>query len=339
MNDLGSPTPEEASGLSSTYWHWHGVPTFLRSPYRPDMGDTDVGLIGFPYSGGNAVERMQYLGPRAVRNRSSAYRRMHRAFQLDPFKNLRVSDLGDVPLPRILNPDDTAHDAEQFYRSVHERGIIPITVGGDHSITAPVLRAIAGERSRLKGPIAMIHFDAHADSFGPMAGSLNHAGAGFKIGVDEGLIDPKRSVQIGFHGPVAALQQDDWSIANYTVIGLQDCIDRGIDWVASEVHRVVGSSPAYLSLDLDVLDIAYAPGVADPEVNGMTSRELFSLLDKFRGINLVGADIACFCPPLDNPGQITALTASEILLQYVALIADYRNHHSAVANVAATAEA
>jgi len=94
--------------------------------------------------------------------------------------------------------------------------------------------------------------------------------------------------------------------------------------VEAEVHRIVGSSPASLSLDLDVLDVAYAPGVADPEVNGMTSRELFSLLDKFRGINLVGADIACFCPPLDSPGQITALTASELLLQYVALIAAYR---------------
>lgn len=317
-------TPEENSGLCSMYWYWHGVPTFLRCPYRPGMEDTDVGLIGFPYSGGNAIERMQYHGPRAVRNRSSGYHRMHRAFQFDPFENLRVSDLGDVPLPRILNPDLTAHDAEQFYRRVHEKGIIPITVGGDHSITTPVLRAIAGERSRLKGPLAMIHFDAHSDSWGEMNGSLHHAGAAFKIGVDENLIDPKRSIQIGFHGSVAALQQDDWSHEHYTVVTLQDFIDRGLDSVAAEVHRLVGSMPAYLSLDLDVLDVAYAPGVADPEVNGMTSRELFSLLNKFRGINLVGADIACFCPMLDSPGQITALTASELLLQYVALIAAYR---------------
>ncbi len=335
MNSPTVLTPEVASGLCSMYWHWHGVPTFLHCPHRPEMENTDVGLIGFPYSGGNAIERMQYLGPRAVRNRSNAYRRMHRAFQLDPFQSLRVSDLGDVPLPNILNPDTTARDAEEFYRRVHDKGIIPITVGGDHSITTPVLRAIAGERSRLEGPLAMIHFDAHADSWGESNGSLHNAGAAFKIGVEENLIDPKKSFQIGFHGSVAALQQDDWSREHYTVITLEDFIERGVDSVAAEVHRIIGSSPAYLSIDLDVLDIAYAPGVADPEVNGMTSRELFSLLNKFRGLNLIGADIACFCPPLDSPGQITALTASEMLLQYVALIAVYRNQHARIENAAA----
>lgn len=334
MNTPTALSPEIASGLCNMYWHWHGVPTFLHCPHRPDMEDTDVGIIGFPYSGGNAIERMQYLGPRAVRNRSNAYHRMHRAFQLDPFQSLRVSDLGDVPMPNILNPDTTARDAEDFFRRVHEKGIIPITVGGDHSITTPVLRAIAGERSHLKGPLAMIHFDAHADSWPEMNGSVHHAGAAFKIGVEENLIDPKRSLQIGFHGSVAALQQDDWSKENYTVITLDDFIERGVDSVAKEVHKIVGTTPAYLSIDLDVLDVAYAPGVADPEVNGMTSREFFSLLNKFSGLNLVGADIACFCPPLDSPGQITALTCGELLLQYVALIAVYRNQHARVSAAA-----
>jgi arginase family enzyme len=111
---------------------------------------------------------------------------------------------------------------------------------------------------------------------------------------------------------LGALTQDTWSRGRFTVVTLQDMIDRGVDWVASEVHRVVGSGPAYLSFDLDVIDIAYAPAVADPAVNGMTTREL------------VGADIVCFCPPLDSPAQITALTASEILLQFVAHVADYR---------------
>jgi guanidinopropionase len=190
MSSSTGLTPEETTGLSSMYWHWHGVATFLRCPYRPDMEDTDVGLIGFPYSGGNPIERSQFLGPRVVRNRSNGYHRMHRGFQLNPFENLRVSDLGDVPMPRILNPDLTAQDAEDFYRRVHDHGIIPITVGGDHSITTPVLRAIAGERSRLRGPLAMIHFDAHADTFGDSAGTVNNAGNAFRIGVDEKLIDP-----------------------------------------------------------------------------------------------------------------------------------------------------
>jgi len=318
------PTPEQVSNEAYGYMHWYGVATFLRCPHQPDLKDTDIGLIGFPYSGGNPFERMQYLGPRAVRNRSSGYRRSHRAFQIDPFEICRVRDLGDVPLGDFLNPDLANQSAEEFYRRVHAAGIVPITVGGDHSITTPILRAIAGKASKHGKPIGMIHFDAHADSFGPVFGTKHHAGAAFRIGVEEGLIDPRRTIQIGLRAPMASLMQEEWSRAHFTVVTLYDLIERGIDWVASEVRRVVGDEPAYLSLDLDVLDVAYAPGVADPEVEGMTTRELFGLLNKLRGINIVGADFACYCPPLDNQAQITALTISEGMLQMVSHIADRR---------------
>lgn len=257
---------------------------------------------------------MQYLGPRAARNRSAGYRRFNRHFGIDPFSVCRISDLGDVPLPKMLNPDLSASDAEDFYRRVHERNIAPVTVGGDHSITTPILRAIAGAKSRHGGPIGMIHFDAHADTHPAAAGTRHHAGAAFLIGAEEGLIDPSRTVQIGFHGPVGTFEQDDWSKDHYTVITLDDVLEQGVERVGAEVRRIVGGGPTYLSVDLDVLDIAYAPAVADPEVSGMTTREFFALLNRFRGINLVGADIACFCPPLDNPGQTTALVVSELLL-------------------------
>jgi guanidinopropionase len=239
-------TKEELDQATGNYQYWNGIPTLLRCPYQPDMSNTDVGLIGFAYSGGNSIERMQYHGPRAVRHRSCAYQRSHRAFQIDPFSVLRVRDLGDVPLPNILHPDLSAEDAEGFYKKVHEKGIIPITIGGDHSITTPALRAIAGKNSRHKGPIGMIHFDAHADSWGPFAGTANHAGAAFFIGAEEGLIDPARTIQIGFHGSVASLQQDDWSRSKYTVTTMADIEEKGIDWLASEVHRVIGSGPTYL---------------------------------------------------------------------------------------------
>jgi guanidinopropionase len=319
-------TGEEMFAAGATaYMHWYGVATLLRCPYRPDMSETDIGLIGFPYSGGNAVERMQYLGPRAVRNRS--YRRMHREFEIDPFAMVRISDLGDVPLPNMLNPDLSTADAEAFYRRVHELGIVPITVGGDHSITTPILRAIAGPKSRHRGPIGMIHFDSHSDTYGPMAGTRHHAGVAFRLGVEENLLDPARTIQIGRNGSMASLIQDDWAREHFTVVTLQDVIDHGVDWVASEIHRVVGSGPTYLSFDVDVIDLAYAPAVTDPEVGGMTAREVFGLLNKLRGVNLVGADTVCFCPPLDNPAQITALTINELLLQFVAHIADYRAQH------------
>jgi guanidinopropionase len=316
-------TPERLATAVLGYQHWNGVATFLRSPHRPDLNETDIGLIGFPYSGGNAIERMQYLGPRAARNRSAAYRRMHRGFQIDPFAICRVSDLGDVPVVSQLNPDQATKEAEAFYRRVHELGIIPITVGGNHSVTTPILRAIAGAQSRHNGPIAMVHLDSHADSYPEMGGTIHHAGAAFKIGVEEGLIDPARTLQIGFNGSMATLKQENWSRERFTIIALEDLIDHGVDWVASEIRRIVGNGPTYVSIDLDVLDLAAAPAVADPEVGGMTTRELFALLNKLRGLNIVGADVVCFCPPLDNPGQITALTVSEIMLQFVAHIADY----------------
>lgn len=306
------------------YWHWAGVPTYLRCPHRPDLSETDIGLIGFPYSGGNAIERMQYLAPRAVRNRSSSYRRTLRSTRFDPFSACRISDLGDVPLINMLNPDLVAADAERFYRQVDERNIVPITVGGDHSVTTPILRAIAGPKSRRKGPIGMIHFDAHADSWPASNGTAHHAGAPFYIGAEEGLIDPARTVQIGFHGLMGGLTQDDYSLAHFRVIKLDEVIETGVAGVAAEVRRVVGDGPTYLSVDLDVLDLAYAPAVADPEVNGMTAREFFGLLEGFRGLNICGADVVCYCPPLDNPGQITALTASEILLYFVNLAAEAR---------------
>ena len=323
---MSSPelTSAELTALAAGFQHWAGVATFLRCPHQPDMSSTDIGLIGFPYSGGNQIERMQYLGPRAVRNRSMAYRRIPRGFQINPFTICRISDLGDVPLASTLNPDLSTAEAEEFFKRVHEHGIIPITVGGDHSITTPILRAIGGRHSRHEGPISMIHFDAHSDTYPEGAGTRHHAGAAFRLAVEEGLIDPARTVQVGLHGPLASPEQDVFSNENFTVITLDDIIDQGIEHVASEARRVVGTGPTYVSLDLDVLDVAYAPGVADPEVNGMTTRELFALLNKLRGVNIVGADIACFCPPLDNPAQITALTASQILLQFVAHIAEYR---------------
>lgn len=318
----GPETGFGADDPTMAYWHWHGVATLLRCPHRPDMADTDIGLIGFPYSGGNAVERMQYLAPRAIRNRSMSYRRILRSMRTDPFAGARISDLGDVPMSGILNPDITAADAEAFYRRVDERGIVPITVGGDHSVTTPVLRGIAGPGSRHGGPIGMIHFDSHCDSSPPLSGTANHAGAAFRIGVEEGLIDPARTVQIGFHGPVAALDQDDWSHEHFRVITLEEVLASGIERVAEEVRRIVGTGPTYVSLDLDVLDIAYAPAVADPEVNGLTSRELFGLLDRLRGIDLCGADVVCYCPPLDGPAQTTALTACEILLYFATLASE-----------------
>lgn len=315
-------TEAEAAAAVAGYWHWYGVATFLGCPMAPDLKDTDIGLIGVPYSGGNAVERMQYLGPRAVRNRSTAYHRVHRQFRLNPFELARVRDLGDAPMPRALNPDSAAADFEAWFKKVFEAGITPISVGGDHSITWPILRA--ARKTRFSEPVGMIHFDSHTDACPANTGTRNHA-AGFQIGTEDGLIDPRRTVQIGIRGHMAAMQMDDWATEHFArVFTTDDVVQQGVPAVLAEVRRIIGDGPTYLSFDLDAIDPTYAPGVADPEVNGLTIREVVQLMHGFRGLNLMGSDVVCYCPPLDNPSQLTALTISSMLLDMVALIADYR---------------
>jgi guanidinopropionase len=319
---LKSFTEAEAAAAVAGYWHWYGVPTFLRCPFAPEFKDTDIGLIGVPYSGGNAIERMQYLGPRTVRNRSTAYHRAHREFRINPFELARIRDLGDAPMPRVLNPDAAAEDFAAWFRRVFEAGITPVSVGGDHSITWPILRA--ARKTRFPAPVGMIHFDSHTDACPANTGTRNHA-AGFQIGTEDGLIDPRRTVQIGIRGHMASLEMDDFAKENFArVFTTEDVVQQGVPAILREVRRIIGDGPAYLSFDLDAIDPAYAPGVADPEVNGLTVRETVQLLQGFRGVNLMGADIVCYCAPLDNPSQITALTISSMMLEMVTLIADYR---------------
>ncbi|MEW6278704.1 MAG: arginase family protein [Candidatus Eremiobacterota bacterium] len=317
-------TEAEAIAAVTGYWHWYGMATFLRCPFKPDLSDTDIGLVGVPYSGGNSIERMQYLGPRAVRNRSAAYRRSHREFRLNPFELARVSDLGDAPMPHVLHPDLAAQDFEEYFVRVFQADITPIAVGGDHSITWPILRA--ARKSRFSDrPLGMIHFDSHTDAAPAGFGTRHHA-AGFRIGCEDGLIDPKRTVQVGIRGHMASLEMDDWSRENFArVITTGEVAAEGVGATVQDIRAIVGDGPTYLSFDLDAIDPAFAPGVADPEINGLTIREVVGLLQGFRGLNLMGADIVCYVPPLDNPCQLTALTISSMLLEMVTLVADYRS--------------
>ena len=312
--------PTFSDDLFASYQHWSGIPTFLRCPYQPNFQDTDIGLIGFPYAGGNPVEHMQYLGPRTIRNRSMGFARSHREFKVNPFKLARIRDLGDVPQLHPLVPDLNAADAQAHYEKIFQAGIIPITVGGDHSVTWPILRA--ARATTFDKPVGMIHFDSHTDSMPAMGGTKNHAG-GFRIGTEEGIIDPKRTVQIGIRGPMALLEQDDWSFENFaSVITTESFLEMGEAAVVQKVREVVGDGPTYLSFDIDVLDPVDAPGVADPEVDGLRIREIMKVIRGFRGLNLMGADIVCYCPPVDNPCQLTALVSAQMLLEFVTLIAE-----------------
>lgn len=161
-----TPTPEEFLKQVGGYSYWQGIPTLLGCPLEQDPAKADIALVGLPWTS-NLIERTQYLGPRAVRHRSNGFHRKHREFQVDPFALARIRDFGDVPFQSLNNPERAGREIEQFYAKVDAAGAVPFTIGGDHACTLPVLRAIAGPKSRRKSPIGMIHFDSHVDSYPP----------------------------------------------------------------------------------------------------------------------------------------------------------------------------
>lgn len=314
-------TNEEMAALVSGQLNWYGIPTFFGCEVETDPKKADIALVGLPWTY-NLMERTQYLAPRAVRNRSRLYRRMHREFRVDPFSLARIRDFGDVPIVNWNLPDTAVLEVEQFYAKLDAAGVVPFTIGGDHGITLPVVRAIAGPRSRRKGPIGMIQFDSHTDTQGPAVGMKCHAGSGFRLMAEEGLIDPKRTVQVGLNGPVYNFSVDSFAEnAGYRMIPLMEIEERGIDATIQEIRRVVGTGPVFVSIDLDALSLADAPGQANPEAGGLNINEMFRILRGFRGLDVVGGDIACYVPHLD-PAHITAINMNAMMHHVVTIMSE-----------------
>lgn len=316
-----TPSAEEAVHLLEGYFYWSGFPKLLGCEIETDFTKADIALVGLPLAV-NPVERTQYLGPRAVRHRSQAYHRGHREFGINPFELARIRDFGDVPIPTPTLADQAVLDIEMFYARMDAAGVLPFTIGGDHACTLPVLRAIAGPNSRRKGPVGIIHFDSHTDTYGDSAGVRCHAGNGFRVGNEEGLIDASRYVHVGLNGPMVHPNMDDYSKeAGYRLLSLDEIEEIGIAAATQVIRDVVGDGPVYVTVDLDVLTLSDAPAVADPEAGGLTMREMQKILRSFRGMDIVGGDVVCFVPHLD-PSQITALHISAIMHDIVTVMAE-----------------
>ncbi|BBX03299.1 arginase [Mycolicibacterium moriokaense] len=316
-----TPSADEAIELLEGYFYWSGFPRLLGCEIETDFTKADIALVGLPLAI-NPVERTQYLGPRAVRHRSQAYHRGHREFGINPFELARIRDFGDVPIPTPTIADQAVLDIEKFYARMDAAGVLPFTIGGDHACTLPVLRAIAGPNSRRKGPVGIIHFDSHTDTYGDSAGVHCHAGNGFRIGNEEGLIDASRYVHVGLNGPMVHPNMDDYSKdAGYRMLTLDEIEEIGIPAAIEEIRKVIGDGPVYVTVDLDVLTLSDAPAVADPEAGGLTIREMLKILRSFRGMDVIGGDIVCFVPHLD-PSQVTALHISAIMHDIVTVMAE-----------------
>ncbi|MDP6190380.1 MAG: arginase family protein, partial [Gammaproteobacteria bacterium] len=272
----------------------------------------------------------QHLAPRSLRDVSANFRRAHGPFQLVPWDKCRINDLGDVPLTHALVNDICVEHIEAYYKRLDQRRVRPVSIGGDHSITGPILKAIGGANAKLSDgqKIAMVHFDAHTDTMDHLPHWLGaersaaHWGSYVAL---EGHVDPQKSTQIGIRGHTRTL---DWTRTSddlgYRMINIDEYHSMGAADVIDLVRQRVGDAPVYITFDLDCLDPTVAPAVSnlEPGCNGFTMDQAVELLRGLRGLNIIGADVVCLIPSKDNPNKITSLSAAAIMFEQISLIAD-----------------
>jgi guanidinopropionase len=314
------------------HWYWWGVPTFFKCPWNESPEDCDIGLVGVPHSTGNgSTERDQHLGPRSIRHVSGRLRRAHQAFGLTPWEAVAINDLGDVPLPEANNNEVSVEHIQDYFEILDEVGTRPVSYGGDHAITGPILKALGGAGTNIAGgrKLSLVHFDAHRDDYEHIPhwlGAKRSAAHWAAYTVREGHVDAEHSIQIGIRGnPMKPMEDPAQSNTGYRVLPADEIFDIGIDRVVTIMQERIGDNPVYISFDLDALDPADAPGVANIEAGyrGLRTYEAIRILHGLRGRNIVGADIVCPMPTVDSPNQITALTGSVLMFEMLCLIADY----------------
>lgn len=292
------------------------VATFMLLPMAASAEGLDVALLGIPYDGGSSYRTGARFGPRAVREQSSLIRPWHPVLKVHPFERLRVADCGDVDVAPI-SIERTYAAIERRVAAIVEQGAVPVSVGGDHSVTLPVLRALA----RRHGPVGLVHFDAHPDTWDEYFGSKFFHGTPFRRAVEEGLLDPRRMIQVGIRGPLYSA--DDFAFHDrhgIEVIRIESVKEQGTAWVGERFGRLRGG-PVYCSFDIDAVDPAYAPATGTPEVGGLSSYEALALVRALAGVTLVGADVVEVSPQFDGPGQITSLLAANLVFELVSLLA------------------
>ncbi len=292
------------------------IATFMRLPVAPSVAGLDVALLGIPYDGGVSYRAGARFGPRAVREQSSLIRPWNPVLKVHPFQRLRIADCGDIDVVPI-SIERTYEKIERAVDAVVQARAMPLTVGGDHSVTLPILRSLA----RRHGQLGLVHFDAHPDTWDEYFGSRFFHGTPFRRALEEGLVDPRRMIQVGIRGPLYG--PEDFALHDQhgiEVIRIEAVKEHGIAWVAGRFGRLRGA-PVYCSFDIDAVDPAYAPATGTPEVGGLTSYEAVSLVRALAGLSLVGADVVEVSPPYDGPGQVTALLAANLMFELVSVMA------------------
>jgi agmatinase len=290
--------------------------TFMRLPHVEDPRGLDVAIVGVPYDGGTSYRPGARMGPREIRNQSSLIRTYNYFQKVAPFERLNVGDVGDIDAPPV--------SIEKCYAVVEEKivaiagaGATPLVIGGDHSISLPVLRALA----KRHGPLALVQFDAHIDTWDEYFGGKYFHGTPFRRAIEENLVDGRRFVQVGIRGPMYG--EDDFDFHRehgITVIDIDRVKSMGIDAVVEEIRRIA-TGAVHVTFDIDSVDPAFAPGTGTPEIGGLTSHEAQRLVRGLAGLPLVGVDIVEVSPLYDGPGQITAVLASNLMFEFLCAMA------------------
>jgi agmatinase len=296
-----------------------GVPSFMRLPQRTDAAGLDVAVLGLPSDNGSPFRTGARFGPNAIRAMSV----MLRPFNpyrggINIFERLSCADVGDAGVVPGYMPK-TLERMEAFIAPIVAAGAIPLALGGDHGVSIAELRAIA----RRRGKLALVHFDSHSDTWDKYFGGERHsAGTPFRRAVEEDLVLPERSIQIGLRGSLFTAEDVAQSRGlGYDVVTMDDWDALGAGALATRIARRVGDSPVFFTFDMDVVDPAFAPGVQTPEAGGPSSRETLALLRAIPPIDIAGADVVETNPLFEGPGQITALLAATVAAEILALIA------------------
>ncbi|NNE51382.1 MAG: agmatinase [Sulfitobacter sp.] len=292
-----------------------GPGTFMRLPEARDLAALDVAICGIPLDIGTSWRSGTRFGPKQVRSESAMIRPYHMGTGAAPFDSLQVADIGDLAI-NTFSLSDSIRIIAESYADILKHDLIPMAIGGDHSITLPILRAIAAKH----GPVALVHVDAHADVNDEMFGEREAHGTVFRRAYEEGLIAADKTYQVGLRG--TGYSADDFKEAagwGFQQFPAQDLWGRSLSALGAEIRRDIGDRPTYVTYDIDSLDPAYAPGTGTPEIGGLTTPQAMELIRALRGVNIVGADLVEVSPPYDTTGN-TALTGANLIYEMLCVL-------------------
>ncbi|WP_103339502.1 agmatinase [Amycolatopsis sp. CA-126428] len=300
---------------SSRIPRFAGFATFARLPRIDQVERADVAVVGVPFDSGVSYRPGARFGPAAVREASRLLRPYHPELDVSPFAEKQVVDAGDIAV-NPFNIGEAIETLQQEAEALQADGTRLVTVGGDHTIALPLLRAAA----KRHGPVALLHFDAHLDTWDTYFGEPYTHGTPFRRASEEGILDTSALSHVGTRGPLYGKRdlEEDRRLG-FGIVTSGDVLRRGVAETVDALRQRIGDRPLYVSVDIDVLDPAHAPGTGTPEAGGMTSRELLEILRGLRDLNLVGADVVELAPAYDH-AEITAIAASHVAYDLVSLL-------------------